>query len=156
MPRPAAKLPANILGWLEGSSATADANSNSKFHSKSNHVGTAALPVVYVSFGASFLAPQAAIPAVAAALAATQGSMRFLLRMRDSEQQLLQEALSNLGVQLTAEELLVLPHVPQNDVLGHPAVAAFVTQGGYLSMQVGRSHSLYVIVYVINFVIGWA
>jgi hypothetical protein len=124
MPKPAAELPANMLAWLEGR-PTAD-----------DDAAAAALPVVFISFGASFLAPKAAMPALAAAIAANRGSMRFLLRMRESEQQQLSDAFEKLGVQLSAGELLVLPHVPQNDLLGHPAVAAFVTQGGYLSMQV--------------------
>uniref|UniRef100_A0A383VRS4 UDP-glycosyltransferases domain-containing protein n=1 Tax=Tetradesmus obliquus TaxID=3088 RepID=A0A383VRS4_TETOB len=163
MPRLAAALPASIMAWLEGrpaaaaaaAAAAADdavapgiagaAASGDTDAAAQGTATAAALPVVFISFGASFLAPQAAMPALAAALAATRGSMRFLLRLRHSEQQQLQEALEELGVVVSADELLVLPAVPQNDLLGHPAVAAFVTQGGYLSMQEAAYHGVPVI-----------
>lgn len=45
--------------------------------------------VVYVSFGASFAAPETAIPAVAAALAGSLQQMRFVVSMKPAEQQLL-------------------------------------------------------------------
>lgn len=46
--------------------------------------------VVFISFGASFAAPEAAVPAVAAALAAAWQQMRFIVSMKQAEQQLLQ------------------------------------------------------------------
>jgi hypothetical protein len=48
-----------------------------------------AAAVVYVSFGASFAAPEAAIPAVAAAMAAALKHMRFIVSMKGPEQELL-------------------------------------------------------------------
>lgn len=45
--------------------------------------------VAYLSFGASFTAPGAAVPAVASAMAAALSHMRFIVSMKQPEQQLL-------------------------------------------------------------------
>lgn len=47
------------------------------------------LPVVLLSFGASFAAPEAAVPAVAAAVAGASQHMRVIISMKAAEQQLL-------------------------------------------------------------------
>lgn len=44
-----------------------------------------------------------------------------------------------LGLQPSAEQVLLLERVPQNDLLGSGRIGAFVTQGGYLSMQASRT-----------------
>eukprot|EP00775_Hariotina_reticulata_P009159 gene9159-9325_t len=71
--------------------------------------------------------------------------MRFLLRLREPEQAAFDSSMQQLGLVLQPHELLILPRFPQNDLLGHPAVAAFVTQGGYLSMQEAGYHGVPVV-----------
>jgi hypothetical protein len=41
-----------------------------------------------------------------------------------------------LHVQPSEEQVLLREWLPQNDLLGSGRLAAFITQGGYLSMQV--------------------
>ena len=55
---------------------------------------------VLLSFGASFAAPEAAVPAVAAALAGSWQQMRFIVSMKQAEQQLLK--VSNLLLKTAA------------------------------------------------------
>jgi UDP:flavonoid glycosyltransferase YjiC (YdhE family) len=126
MPRPAAPLPPELRAWLDGSPEGS----------------LEGRPVAYVSFGASFLAPDAVMPALATALAASRGAVRFLLRVRPPERAALEAALAARGAALAPGDALMLERVPQNDVLGHPAVAVFVTQGGYLSMQEAAYHGV--------------
>lgn len=142
MPQPPAELPDDIKSWLETGSTGDDADA---LFFQTAAALAAVLPVVYVSFGASFLAPPEIMPALAHAIASNRGHMRFLLRMRDPEQHMLQAALHKAGVNMAPHELLLRPQYPQNDVLGHPAVAAFVTQGGYLSMQESAYHGVPVV-----------
>lgn len=49
----------------------------------------------------------------------------------------LQDAWQKLGHRVSEGAVLLRERVPQNDLLGSGRLAAFVTQGGYLSMQVG-------------------
>lgn len=123
MPREPQPLPDDIQGWLDASRDK---------------------PVTYLSFGASFTAPEAAVPAVASATAAALSHMRFILSMKQPEQQLLKAAWQRLGVQ-PSEEVLLREWLPQNDLLGCGRIAVFVTQGGYLSMQEAAYHSVPVI-----------
>lgn len=51
----------------------------------------------------------------------------------------LQGAWQYLKQDIRADEVLLRERVPQNDLLGYGGLAAFVTQGGYLSMQVGAT-----------------
>jgi hypothetical protein len=47
-----------------------------------------------------------------------------------------QAAWQRLGVQPSDDQVLLREWLPQNDLLGCGRIAVFVTQGGYLSMQV--------------------
>jgi hypothetical protein len=48
----------------------------------------------------------------------------------------MQATWQQLHQQPTEEQVLLREWLPQNDLLGSGRLAAFVTQGGYLSMQV--------------------
>ncbi|KAI8466177.1 MAG: hypothetical protein J3K34DRAFT_524714 [Monoraphidium minutum] len=156
MPRPPAPLPEDLRRWLEEGAADGAADSadtpgagaaaeGGAAAAAAADAAAAALPVVYVSFGASFLAPDAAMPALAAALSAAAGRVRLLLRLRPPEAAALAAALGAAGLTLDPRHALIRPRFPQNDVLGHPKVKAFVTQGGYLSMQEAAYHGVPVV-----------
>ena len=141
MPGPPKPLPTHLREWLEpeGVAGSAVAETGAAGRAPDGVKGSRSevpesikhqqqLPVVVISFGSSFMAPEQLMPALAATLGTTRRKMRFVLRMREPEQRLLYEALERQGVVLEPHEALLLPQIPQNDVLGHPAVAAFVTQ----------------------------
>jgi hypothetical protein len=128
---------ADLAGWIRGDKSGCKGSESPQ-------------PIVYVSFGASFLAPDAAMPALAHAINVTKGQMRFLLRLRDQEAAALRGAFEKLGLSQSAFDgegggdgsLFIRERFPQNDVLGRPEVAAFVTQGGYLSVQEAAFHGV--------------
>lgn len=145
MPRPPAPLPADLDRWLAGAADGGEAGGGDSISADeaAARAAAAGLPVVLVSFGASFLAPDAVMPALAAMLAAGRARARFLLRLRDPEAAALSKALAAAGGgALDPREVLVRARFPQNDVLAHPSVAAFVTQGGYLSVQEAAYHGV--------------
>jgi UDP:flavonoid glycosyltransferase YjiC (YdhE family) len=129
MPKPPAVLPEDIRIWLEGTDGSSDA----------------LLPTVYISFGSSFLAPDEFMPAVAQAVNATVKHMRFLLRLRTQEQEAWETVLQRLSISVSPNEVFIRESYPQNDLLGHPSVTAFVTQGGYLSIQEAGYHAVPVV-----------
>ena len=143
MPKPAAPLPQDLSQWLEGSSSSSSSGGGSSSSSSSS--SSSPLPAVLISFGKSFLAPDEFMPAVARAVNNTVKHMRFLLRLRQTEQEAWEAVLQQLNITLQPHQVLIRSSYPQNDLLGHPAVAAFVTQGGYLSIQESGYHGVPVI-----------
>jgi UDP:flavonoid glycosyltransferase YjiC (YdhE family) len=116
LPEPARQLPADL----------------EQFVAASGESGT-----VLVSFGGTLQAPLAASKALVKAMAALQ-PVRFVWKLSKGHQEEL----------AAATDVKHLPNVymsdwlPQNDLLGHPNVRAFVTQGGYLSMGEAAYHGV--------------
>ncbi|GBF95279.1 2-hydroxyacylsphingosine 1-beta-galactosyltransferase [Raphidocelis subcapitata] len=113
LPRPAAPLPAGLEDWVSGAGP---------------------LGTVLISFGGTLAAPAAASRAVLRA-AALVPEARFLWKLSAPEA-------AALGPELAAApgNLRVAEWLPQNDLLGHLRVTAFVTQGGFLSMSEAAYH----------------
>jgi hypothetical protein len=134
MPREPHPLPNDIQSWLDASSDKPGAHQLASLQHQLRHsavwwfapgllvlllslVAASAcccltlvllllLPAVaYLSFGASFTAPEAAVPAVVSATAAALSHMRFILSMKQPEQQLLKVG----WVWLSLRQLLIDP-----------------------------------------------
>lgn len=114
LPSPPKPLPPGLASWMDGCPDPG---------------------CVYVSFGGMLQAPLAASRTLAAAMAAMPG-VRFVWSLSLEQQVALSEQLASLANVHIAE------WVPQNDLLGHPRTAAFVTQGGYLSMAEAAWHAV--------------
>lgn len=116
LPEPAKTLPADLEAFLAG-------------------FGTDG--AVLVSFGGTLQAPLSASAALVRVMSALQ-PVRFIWKVSHAHQ----EALA------AATNVTQLPNVymsdwlPQNDLLGHTKVRAFVTQGGYLSMGEAAYHGV--------------
>lgn len=113
LPRPAAPLPPGLEEWVSGAGP---------------------LGTVLVSFGNTLAAPAAASRTVLRA-AALLPEARILWKLSAPEAAALGPELAAAPRNLRVEEWL-----PQNDLLGHPCVTAFVTQGGFLSMSEAAYH----------------
>ncbi len=116
LPSPAAPLPADLESWLAGAGP---------------------LGVVYISFGGTLAPPLAASRTVLRALGAVPEA-RFVWKLTEAEQAALAADLAAAKL----ENLKVVEWVPQNDLLGHPRLAAFVTQGGFLSIGEAAYHGV--------------
>jgi UDP:flavonoid glycosyltransferase YjiC (YdhE family) len=113
LPAAPAPLPDTLRSWLDGATAGA----------------------VLVSFGGTLSAPLSASITLAAVMRAMPG-VRFVWKLTKAEA-------AQLSPQLAATpNVLVQEWLPQNDVLGHPALTAFVSQGGYLSMAEAAYHGV--------------
>ncbi|KAI8475997.1 MAG: hypothetical protein J3K34DRAFT_516913 [Monoraphidium minutum] len=117
LPRPPRPLPRDLEAWLSAPGAAAGA--------------------VLVSFGGTLAAPPPAARAVLLAAAALPGA-RFVWKLAEAERAAVAADLA--AANLT--NLWVAPWVPQNDLLGHPSVKAFVTQGGFLSIGEAAYHGV--------------
>jgi UDP:flavonoid glycosyltransferase YjiC (YdhE family) len=92
---------------------------------------------VLVSFGGTLQAPLAASKALVKAMAALQ-PVRFVWKLSAAHQAALAAATNVMQL----ENVRMSDWVPQNGLLGHPSVRAFVTQGGYLSMGEAAYHGV--------------
>jgi glucuronosyltransferase len=114
LPNPPKALPEDLEAWLQGSSG---------------------LGVVYISFGGTLQAPLKASKTIIAAIQSLP-EVRFIWKLTSAERNSLAAELAPLG------NLMVREWVPQNDLLGHPKLRAFVTQGGYLSIAESAYHGV--------------
>eukprot|EP00877_Chromochloris_zofingiensis_P011542 jgi/Chrzof1/6641/Cz19g04010.t1 len=114
LPTPANPLPQELQEWADGSGA---------------------LGLVYISFGGTLQAPISASRTVVRAMASLP-DVRFIWKLTEAEHQRLHADLANLT------NVLVRTWVPQNDLLGHPRLRAFVTQGGFLSIAEAAYHGV--------------
>jgi hypothetical protein len=106
LPSDAKPLPQEFAAWMEGAGP---------------------LGVVLISFGGTLQAPTIASQTVLAAIKGLP-EVRFVWKLTAEERQVLDGELSRVP------NVLVRDWVPQNDLLGHPNMRGFVTQGGYLSI----------------------
>jgi UDP:flavonoid glycosyltransferase YjiC (YdhE family) len=116
LPEPAKQLPTDLQ----------------QFVADSGEAGT-----VLVSFGGTLQAPLAASKALVPAMAALQ-PVRFVWKLSKAHQEQLAAATDVKGL----PNVYMSDWLPQNDLLGHPNVRAFVTQGGYLSMGEAAYHGV--------------
>lgn len=114
LPEPAQQLPAGLASWVQGSGP---------------------LGTVFVSFGGTLEAPLAASRTLIQVMHALP-NVRFVWKLRPEDQREIKGELEGL------ENALVREWVPQNDLLGHAKVRAFVTQGGYLSIAEAAYHAV--------------
>ncbi|WIA31125.1 hypothetical protein OEZ86_001146 [Tetradesmus obliquus] len=114
LPEPAAPLPASLAAWVE----------------QSGPLGT-----VFVSFGGTLEAPLAASRTLVRVMQ-SMPDVRFVWKLRREQQADIASEIASLS------NVRVSEWVPQNDLLGHPKVRAFVTQGGYLSMAEAAFHAV--------------
>jgi len=114
LPSPAKPLPAELDEWIRGAGP----------------MGT-----VYMSFGGTLAAPLPASRTVLRAVEQLPG-VNFIWKLTEAEQAALEGDLRAAGL----TNLRVVSWVPQNDLLGHPGVTAFVTQvsGRWVGGRVGR------------------
>lgn len=92
---------------------------------------------VLVSFGGTLQAPLSASIALTEAMSALQ-PVRFIWKVSRDQQEALAAATNVTQLQ----NVYLSDWLPQNDLLGHPQVLAFVTQGGYLSMAEAAYHGV--------------
>lgn len=110
-------LPPQLQDWIDGSGPQ----------------GT-----VFVSFGGTLELPAAASRTLIQVIRAMP-DVRFIWKLRQEAQAEVQQELGNLSNAYISDWL------PQNDLLGHPKVSAFITQGGYLSMAEAAYHAVPII-----------
>lgn len=116
LPEPARALPADLDAFLAAAGASS---------------------AVLVSFGGTLQAPLSASITLVQAMSALQ-PVRFVWQVsRD-----LQESLASATNVTQLQNVFLSEWLPQNDLLGHPQVRAFVTQGGYLSMAEAAYHGV--------------
>lgn len=94
--------------------------------------------VVYISFGGTLEAPAAAIKTLVTVIE-SMPNVQFVWKLRSEAQSQIADQLGNLTNSYVSNWL------PQNDLLGHPSVKAFITQGGYLSMAEAGFHGVPII-----------
>eukprot|EP00775_Hariotina_reticulata_P014365 gene14365-14465_t len=116
LPEPAQELPQQLKAWVEGSGPK----------------GT-----VFISFGGTLQAPLKASRTLIKVMKAMP-DVRFVWKLAVKDQASLEPDLQ----QAALANVLIHDWVPQNDLLGHPKVTAFVTQGGYLSMAEAAYHAV--------------
>lgn len=114
---PARPLPPDLEAWLAGAGPSG---------------------AVLVSFGGTLAAPPAASRAVLRAVAA-MADVRFIWKLSEAERAALGDG---LAPGRAPPNLKVAEWLPQNDILGHPRLAAFVTQGGFLSIAEAAYHGV--------------
>ena len=114
LPNPPKRLPEDLEAWLQGSID---------------------LGVVYISFGGTLQAPFKASRTILSAIQSLP-QVRFIWKLTSTERNKLATELAPLT------NLMVREWVPQNDLLGHPKLRAFVTQGGYLSIAESAYHGV--------------
>lgn len=114
LPEPAKPLPTVLQQWLDGAGPNG---------------------AVFISFGGTLEAPAAATRTL---IKVMQGlpDVRFVLKLRPNAQA---EVIDDLA---TVTNVMVSDWVPQNNLLAHPNVRLFVTQGGYLSVAEAAYHAV--------------
>jgi UDP:flavonoid glycosyltransferase YjiC (YdhE family) len=116
LPEPAQALPEDLEAFLSASGSSG---------------------AVLVSFGGTLQAPLAASKALVSAMSALQ-PIRFVWKVSKTDQ----EALAAATNVTQLFNVFLSDWLPQNDLLGHPQVRVFVTQGGYLSMGEAAYHGV--------------
>lgn len=114
LPEPAKPLPAHLQQWLDSAGPKG---------------------AVFVSFGGTLEAPPSAVQTLAKVMQ-EMPDVRFVLKLRQDAQAAAKDDLANLT------NVLVSDWVPQNDLLAHPNIRLFVSQGGYLSVAEAAYHAV--------------
>ncbi|KAK9803370.1 hypothetical protein WJX73_010182 [Symbiochloris irregularis] len=96
--------------------------------------------VVFISFGTSSTPDDLILRGVSQAVAKVP-QLRFIWKVTATEQQSMKQA----GIPIPGNAQVV-EYAPQQDLLGHPAIIGFVTQGGTNSILEGLYHGVPMIV----------
>lgn len=119
IPQDPKPLPSRLQQWLDGAGPKG---------------------VVFISFGGTLEAPVTASKTLVQVIG-SMPDVRFVWKLRPEVQAEIQQDMlaANLSNAYISEWL------PQNDLLAHPNIRAFVTQGGYLSMAEAAYHAVPII-----------